>query len=88
MAKAHFSTMSVFLHSVIVVHPRTKSLVQQGIAYKKFCTRFYNSFSPGLEVFIDMDMYMLTDGRNFKTFLLKRKLCNCMGQLRYLFAKI
>ena len=36
-------------------------LVQQGILYKKFCTRFFNSFSPGLEVFIDMDMYMLTD---------------------------
>ena len=33
------------------------------------CNKFYNSFSPGLVVFIDMSLHILTEGRNFKTFL-------------------
>ena len=52
-----------------VAHRSTKSLVQQGIAFKKLFSRFYNLFSLRLVVFIDINMYRNTEGRNFKTFL-------------------
>ena len=68
IAKAYFKYLQG-VYFFIVVHPSTKSLVPQGIVYKKLCTRFYNFFSPGLIVFIDINMYLLTESRNFKTFL-------------------
>ena len=39
---------------------------------KKLCSGISNSFNPTsreIVVFIDMDTYILTEGRNFKTFL-------------------
>ena len=34
-----------------------------------------------LVIFVDMNMYILTERRNFKTFWKARKLCNWFGQL-------
>ena len=56
-AKDHFKYPQG-LRSFTVVQSSTKSLVQQGISYKRFCTRFYISFSPRLVVCIDMNVYI------------------------------
>ena len=78
IAKAHFRYPQS-LCFFIVVHPNTKSLSQRGIAYEKLSTRFYNSFSAELVIFTDMNMNIF--GRQEFKNILKRKLCNCMGQL-------
>ena len=70
IAKAHFKYPQG-LYRPVCLHcgaPITKCPLQQSIAYKKMYNKFYNSFSPGLVVFIDMSLHILTEGRNFKTF--------------------
>ena len=81
IAKASFKYPQV-LCFFIVVHPSTKSLVQQGFMalHLHQILQSFQSWTNGFYWYEHVQMYILTEGRNFRTFLKENYVIAWVGQ--------